>query len=107
MNSILKSAAKIIGELSQLSGKNDAKQDEMQHMKERLGEVLKNKWKNKVMRGQYIWNVGRKLISEEETFLWLSKGDLKTATESEIVSGTRPSVELEVLYHKSTAHRNG
>jgi hypothetical protein len=39
MNSILKSAAKIIEELSQLNGKNDAKQDEMQHMKERLGEV--------------------------------------------------------------------
>jgi hypothetical protein len=51
MNSILKSAAKII-ELSQLNGKNDAKQDEVQHTKERLGEVLKKKWKNKVMRGQ-------------------------------------------------------
>jgi hypothetical protein len=32
MNSILKSAAKITEELSQLNGKNDAKQDEMQHM---------------------------------------------------------------------------
>ena len=41
MNSILKSAAKIIVELSQLNGKNYAKQDEMQHTKERLGEVLK------------------------------------------------------------------
>jgi hypothetical protein len=44
MNSILKSAAKIIEELNQLNGKNDAKQDEMQHAKERLGEILKNKW---------------------------------------------------------------
>jgi len=35
MNSILKSTAKIIEELSQLSGKNDAKQDEMQHTKGR------------------------------------------------------------------------
>ena len=43
MNSVLKSAAKIMAELSQLSGKNDAKQDEMQHTKERLGEVLKKK----------------------------------------------------------------
>jgi hypothetical protein len=41
MNSILKLAAKIITELSQLNGKNDAKHDEMQHTKERLGEVLK------------------------------------------------------------------
>jgi hypothetical protein len=33
MNSILKPAAKIIEELGQLDGKNDAKQDEMQHTK--------------------------------------------------------------------------
>jgi hypothetical protein len=51
MNSILKSAAKIIEELSQLNGKNEAKQDEMQHTKGRLGEVLKKKWKNKAMHG--------------------------------------------------------
>jgi hypothetical protein len=77
MNSILKLAAKFIVELSQLNGKNDAKHDEMQHTKERLGEVLKKKWKNKVMHGQYIRNVDGQLISEEDTFLWLSKGDLK------------------------------
>jgi hypothetical protein len=43
MNSIIKPAAKITEELNQLSGKSDAKQDEIQHMKERLGEVLKKK----------------------------------------------------------------
>ena len=69
VNSILKSAAKIIEELSQLSGKNDAKLAEMQHMKGRLGELLKKKWKNKVMHGQYIRNMDRQLISEEDTFL--------------------------------------
>jgi hypothetical protein len=42
-----------------------------------LGEVLKNKWKNKVMHWQYIRNIDRQFISEEDTFLWLSKGDLK------------------------------
>ena len=52
MNSTLKSAAKIIKELSQLNGKNYAKQDEMQGTKGRLGRVLKKKWKNKVMHGQ-------------------------------------------------------
>ena len=81
-----KSAAKITEELSQLSGKNDTNQDETQHTKERLGEVLKKKWKNKVMHGQYIRNMDRQLISEEDTFLWLSKGDLKAETESEIVA---------------------
>jgi hypothetical protein len=85
-NLILKSAAKIVEELSQLNGKNDAKQNEMQHTKERLGHVLKKKWKNKVMHGQYIRNTDRQLISEEDTFLWLSKGNLKAETESEIVA---------------------
>jgi Ni,Fe-hydrogenase III component G len=51
-----------------------------------LGEVLKKKWKNKIMQGQYIRNVDRQLISEEDTFLWLWKGDLKAETESEIVA---------------------
>jgi hypothetical protein len=41
MNSILKLATNITEEFSQLNGKNDAKQDEMQHTKERMGEVLK------------------------------------------------------------------
>ena len=56
MNSIFKSAAKIIEELNQLNGMNDAKQDGMQHTKGRLGEALQKKWKNKVMHGQYIRN---------------------------------------------------
>jgi hypothetical protein len=45
VNSIIKSAAKIIEELSQLNAKSVAKQDEIQHTKARLGEVLKKKWK--------------------------------------------------------------
>jgi hypothetical protein len=76
VNSIIKTAAKIAEELSQ-SEKSDAKQEGIQHTKARVGEVLKNKWKNKVMHGQYIRNIERQLISEEDTFHWLSKGDLK------------------------------
>jgi len=85
MNSIIKSAAKVSEELSQLNGKSDAKQDGIQHT-ERLGEVIKKKWKNKIMHGQYKRNKDRHLISEEGTFLWLSKGVLKAKTESEIVA---------------------
>jgi hypothetical protein len=51
-----------------------------------LGEVLKKKWENKVMHGQYIRNMDRQRISEEDASLWLSKGDLKAETESEIVA---------------------
>jgi hypothetical protein len=95
MNSIIKSAAKIIEELSQLKGKNDAKQDEMQHTKGRMGEILKKKWKNKVMHGQYIRNMDRQLISEEDMFLWLSKGDLKAETESKIVAAQDQSLNTK------------
>jgi hypothetical protein len=41
----------------------------MQHTKEILGEALEEKWKNKAMHGQYIRNIYRQLISEEDTFL--------------------------------------
>ena len=38
------------------------------------------------MHGQYIRNIDRQLISEEDTALWLSKGDLKAETKIEIVA---------------------
>jgi hypothetical protein len=47
MNSIIKTAAKITEELRKPNEKSDAKQEEIQHTKARLGEVLKNKWKRK------------------------------------------------------------
>jgi hypothetical protein len=43
MNSIIKSAAKFTEELIQLYRKKDAKQDEIQHTKAILGNVLKKK----------------------------------------------------------------
>ena len=86
MNSIIETAAKITEELSQPNEKSDAKQDEIQHTKARLEESLKKKWKNKVMHVPYIRNIDRQLISEEDAFFWLSKGDLKAETESEIVA---------------------
>jgi hypothetical protein len=49
MNSILKLAAKITKDLSQLNEKNDAKQNEIHHTKAKLGEVLKKNWKNKAI----------------------------------------------------------
>ena len=96
-------------ELSQLNGKKDAKQDEMQHTKERLGEVLKKKWKNKVMHGQYIRNMDRQLISEEGTLLWLSKGDLKAETEGEIVAAQDQALNTKyyakIILHTETDNK--
>ena len=45
------------------------------------------------MHEQYIRNIDRQLISEGDTFLWLSKGDLKAETESEIVAGQNQALQ--------------
>ena len=47
----------MIEKISQLNGQSDAKHDEIQNMKERFGEVLKKKLKNKIMHGQNIRNM--------------------------------------------------
>jgi hypothetical protein len=38
------------------------------------------------MRGQYIRSMDRHLIGEEESFPWLSRGNLKGETKSEIIA---------------------
>ena len=49
------------------------------------------------MHGQYIRSMDRQLISEGDTFLWLSRGDLKGETENEV---TAPPYEvLQTKYH--------
>jgi hypothetical protein len=60
-----------------------------------MGEVLKKNWKNKAMHGQYIRNIDRQLISEEDMFLWLMKGDLKAETESEIVAAQDKALQIK------------
>ena len=91
MNSLLKLPTEIIEELSQPHVKSDG----TQHTKARLREVLKEKWKNKVMHGQYIRNIDRQLNSEEDTFLWLSKRDLKAENESEIVAAQDQALQTK------------
>jgi Tfp pilus assembly protein PilO len=81
----------------------DAKQEGIQQTKARLGEVLKNKWKNKVMHGQYIRNIDGQLISEEDTFLWLLKGDLTAETKSEIVAAQDQN---KILCNEDIKHRD-
>ena len=100
MNSIIKTAAKITEELSQRNEMSDAKQDGIQHTKARLGESLKKKWKNKVMHEQYIRNIDRRFISEEDTFLWLSKGDLIAEADSEIVAARDQALQTKYCVTK-------
>ena len=47
------------------------------------------------MHGQFIRNIDRQLISEDDTFLWLSKGDLKAETESETVAAQDQALQTK------------
>ena len=47
------------------------------------------------MHGQYIRNIDTQLISKEDMFLWLSKGDLKAETESEIVAAQDQALQTK------------
>jgi len=47
------------------------------------------------MHGQYIRNIDRQLIGEEDTFLWFSKGDLKAETESEMVAPQDQAIQTK------------
>jgi septation ring formation regulator EzrA len=100
MSSIVKLAAKFTEDLNQLNQKNDAQKNEIQHTKAKFGEVLKKEWKNKAVHGQYIRNIDRQLISEEDTFLWLTMGDLKAETESEIVAAQDQALQTKYYVTK-------
>ena len=86
MNSTIKMAEKVPEELNQLNEKGDTKKEGVLRIKARLGRFLKKKWKSKVVDGQYFRNIGRQHSSEEGTFLWLWRRDLKGETESEIMA---------------------
>ena len=47
------------------------------------------------MHGEYIRNIDKQLISEEDTFLWLSKGDLKAETEREILAAQDQTLQTK------------
>ena len=69
-----------------------------------MGEGLKRKWKNKVAHGQYVRNMDRQLISEEDAFPRLSK-DLIAETESEIVAAQDQALNTKYYATKYCTQR--
>jgi len=61
----------------------------------KIGRVPKKTGKNKVIHGKCIRNIDRHLISEEDTFLCLSKGDLKAETANEIVAAQDQALQTK------------
>ena len=52
------------------------------------------------MHGQCFRNIDRQLTSEEDTFLWLSKGELKAETECEIVASQDQALQTKYYVTK-------
>ena len=96
MNSRIKMAAKF-AELQQSNKSSNTKNEDNQHIKAKFGDSLKKKWESKVMHGQYIRSMDMQLISQEDVFLWLLRGDLKGETESEIIAAQDQA--LQTKYH--------
>jgi len=70
-------------------------QEVNQHIKAKFGDSLRKKWERSVMHGQYIRSMDMQLISQEDTFLWLLRGDLKGETESEIIAPQDQALQTE------------
>jgi hypothetical protein len=71
-----------IQQLNQSNENSGTKKEGTPHITAKLGESLKETWESKIMHGQYPRSVDRQLISKEDVFLCLSRGDLKRNTES-------------------------
>jgi hypothetical protein len=50
----------------------------------------------RMMHGQYFRSIDKQLISED-TFLWLSRGDLKTETESKTVAEQHQALQTNIV----------
>jgi Ni,Fe-hydrogenase III component G len=97
MNSIIKAAANVAEELNPSNENSGTKNEGIQHIKTTLGESFKKKWERKAKEDQCIVTVARELISQEDTFQWLSTGDQKGEAKIEIIAAQEQ--EFQSKYH--------
>jgi hypothetical protein len=100
MNSTINVAVKVTEELNQSNENSDTKKEGTQHIKAKLIGPLKKKCERKVIHGQYIRNMDTQLISEEDTCLWHSRGDLKREIASEIIAANIRLYKLNITRQK-------
>ena len=60
----------------------------------------------RVIHGQYIRSTDRQLFGQEETFLCLSRGDLKGETENEIIAAQYQALQNQISCDKNITNRN-
>jgi ribosomal protein S4 len=100
MNSTIKTAGRVVGELNQTNESNDMKKEDKKRTKARLGEFLKHKQESKVMHGQCIRNIDRELVSEHDLSLWLLRGDVNAQTERVIIAANISHYKPNVMQQK-------
>jgi len=61
----------------------------------RLREGLKKLWESKVKQGQYVISIDKQLISEEDTFVRLWRGDLKAETENKLIASQDQVLQIK------------
>jgi hypothetical protein len=106
MNSTVKTAAKSVEELNKSDENSDTEKEGVQHTKARLGVTLKQKWESTIMHSQYTKSTDTHLVSEEDTFLWLSRGYLKAETESEIIAAQDQTFQSKILCNYNITNTN-
>lgn len=85
MNSITKKAEKYEAELGEDYEQTHAK-TRNQHIKRKVAENIRSKWKGKNMHGQYPLLLEGEPVASNLSTMWLSKGVLKGETESLITA---------------------
>jgi hypothetical protein len=58
------------------------------------------KKESKVILGWYVISIDGELFIEEDTFLWLMRGDLKGETESEIIAAQYQALKTKYYTRK-------
>lgn len=59
------------------------------------------------MQDQYITSIDTQLVSEEDTYLWLSRGDVKAKTGSEIIAVQDQALQIKYYAIKIHAETDG
>jgi len=54
-----------------------------------------------MMHGQYIGSIDRQIISAADAFQWLSRGDLKEKTESEIIAAQDQAAQTKNITNRN------
>jgi len=75
-------------------------QKETRKIKDSIAEKTKERWQGKRMHGQFPRNLDEKLVDIEQSYRWLTSGDIKGETESTIVAAQDQAISTNYFKNK-------